>query len=71
MTTKSTENGSNRPTHTVYHVVEQSEDKSFWNPVGSAWTHKDGKGLSIRLDSLPVAFDGNLTIRERKEEDAK
>lgn len=72
MTTKRNDNAAdNRPSHTVYHVVDQGKDKKFWNAVGSAWPHKDGKGFSIRLDSLPVAFDGNLTIRERNKEEGQ
>lgn len=73
MTTKtknrSTEATGNRPTHTVYHVVERAEDRKAWTPVGAAWPHKDGKGFSIRLDAIPVRFDGTLTVRERSSED--
>ena len=55
---------SNRPTHVVYLVREglKEGDKGFWNPIGGAWPHKDGKGFNVVLD-------GDLVIRERKEKD--
>ena len=52
----------NTPSHIVYQVQDGKEDKSYWHRVGAAWSHADGKGLSIQLTSLPI--DGKLTIRE-------
>lgn len=57
-----------RPTHSVYQVLEQKDGNKFWKAIGAAWPHKDGKGFNIRLDSVPVPFDGQLTIRERNYE---
>lgn len=58
----------NRPSHTVYHVSGEGDGCKAWTPVSAAWPHKDGKGFNIRLDAIPVRFDGNLTIRERNTE---
>lgn len=66
-TANGTSNG-NRPSHTVYYVTDQGEDRKSWAPVGAAWPHKDGKGFNIRLDAIPVGFNGNLTVREPKQE---
>lgn len=68
---KKTNATGNRPSHTVYHVTDQGDDKKAWTPVGAAWPHKDGKGFNIRLDAIPVRFDGNLTVRERNTEEGQ
>lgn len=44
---------SNKPTHRVYAVTKRGE-KSHWQDVGAAWAHKDQKGLSLKLDYLPL-----------------
>lgn len=58
-------NESKRPTHIAYQVREGEENKSYFNRIGAAWTHKDGEGLNIQLDSLPV--DGKVTVRSVQE----
>lgn len=55
------DNGAARPSHIAYHVRENDEGKAFFNRVGSAFAHKDGKGFSILLDATPV--DGKVTLR--------
>jgi hypothetical protein len=60
-----------RPSHRAY-VVEDADDnqteyKGFWTRVGSAWPHKDGKGLNIVLSALPV--NGRIVLREYTAED--
>jgi hypothetical protein len=52
---------SKKPTHIAFHVKNLNDDKSFWTRVGAAWEHKDGKGLSVQLDCIPV--DGRLELR--------
>jgi CHC2 zinc finger len=41
-----------RPSHRAYVVEDpdgdQPEQKGFWTRIGSAWPHKDGKGLNIQ-----------------------
>lgn len=44
---------SNKPTHRVYAVTKRGE-KSHWQDVGAAWAHRDGKGLNLKLDYLPL-----------------
>ena len=50
-----------RPSHIAYHVRENDEGKAFFNRVGSAFAHKDGKGFNVLLDASPV--DGKITLR--------
>ncbi len=64
-TTKIWIRNPNAPTHEVFLVRKgiKEGDKAFWNKVGAAWPHKDGKGFNVSLD-------GDLVIRERKPKEA-
>ncbi len=57
----SNDNDSKRPSHIAYQVREGEETKSYFNRIGAVWTHKDGEGFNIQLDSVPV--DGKVTVR--------
>ena len=57
-----------KPTHKVF-VVEGEGDDAFWTRIGSAWPHKDGKGLNVVLSALPL--NGRLVLREFGEDDDK
>lgn len=50
----------NRPTHIAYHVRDVGE-QSYWDRVGVAWQHRDGKGFNVELSCMPI--DGKLTLR--------
>jgi hypothetical protein len=46
---------SKRPTHRIYGVYRKNlDDKGYWNEIGAAWAHNDGKGFSLKFDYLPV-----------------
>ena len=53
------------PSHIAYQVREGAEGQSFFNRVGTAFTHKDGQGFNLILDATPV--DGRVTLRTVKE----
>lgn len=57
----SNETKSKSPTHIAYQVREGDDNKSYFNRIGAVWTHKDGEGFNIQLDSVPV--DGKVTVR--------
>jgi hypothetical protein len=64
-----------RPSHRAYVVEDRDptagEDQSgFWTKVGSAWPHKDGKGLNVQL-APGIAVSGRLVLREYSEEQEK
>lgn len=62
-----------RPSHKCFVVEDRAEgeDKDgFWTRIGSAWPHKDGKGLNLQLAALP-ANGGRIVLREFTEADAK
>lgn len=60
------DNGPERatPSHIAYQVRENG-DKSYFNNIGTAFEHKDGKGFNINLESVPV--DGKVTLRTFEE----
>lgn len=64
---------SGKPSHKVFVVEDREggdgENDAFWTRIGSAWPHKDGKGLNIVLSALPV--NGRLSLREYTPEDEK
>ena len=62
-----------RPSHKVLIVENREGDTDgeqptgFWTRVGSAWPHKDGRGLNIQL--IPgVAVHGRIVLRENDDE---
>lgn len=50
---------ANKPTHTAYSVRDFKKQDgaahSSWSKIGVAFLHKDGKGLDVVLDALPVS----------------
>lgn len=64
---------SGKPSHKVFTVEDRQGDSEaesgFWTRIGSAWPHKDGKGLNIVLSALPV--NARLVLREFTEEDGE
>jgi hypothetical protein len=59
---------SNAPSLVAYQVREVKEGKDFWTRIGSAWSHKDGKGFTVQLDAVPL--DGRVTLRRPEEKPA-
>jgi hypothetical protein len=66
METKMTEQTTekSRPTHTIYKVMGEGESGS-WVKVGVAFPHKDGKGLHLLFDGIPV--EGRIAVRVNRE----
>ena len=42
------------PTHRVYSVSKNGEEKATWTEIGAAWPHKDGKGLNLTFTAHPL-----------------
>lgn len=53
--------------NTVREFEGRDGPASFWTKIGSAWWNKDGEGISLQLDALPV--DGRLVLRPPFEDD--
>ena len=55
------------PSHGIY-VVQGDGDSKRWIKIGAAWPNKDGKGMNLILDSLPMT--NKVVVREFIEKDA-
>lgn len=61
MSTNDTATASKAPTHIAYHVRDGKGDKGFWTRIGAGWLAKDGKGINLQLDVIPL--DGKVILR--------
>lgn len=52
------------PNFIAWHISQKS-DKSYWSRIGACWSHKDGKGMTLQLDTLPT--DGRIILRKPNE----
>jgi hypothetical protein len=59
------------PTLIAYHVTDAKKEgeKGFWTKIGAAWDHKDGGGLTLQLDLVPVG-GGRIILRAPRAEEA-
>ena len=48
----------------AWHVVERGE-KAFWSKAGASWLHKDGKGMTLQLEVMPI--NGRIILRQPAE----
>ena len=55
---------TNNPDFIVYFVPTRKN--AFWTRIGAAWNHKDGRGLNIETDFVPVG-DGRFVLRDFSE----
>lgn len=69
MSQTNTKTNNNAPTHFAYQVRDRGEQSAIWTRIGSAWTHADGQGFNIQLDSVPL--DGRITLRVPSEKPAQ
>lgn len=56
------------PDFIAFHVTGEGK-KSYWTRIGAAWKHKDGEGMNLQLDLVPMA-GGRIVLRTPKEEAA-
>jgi hypothetical protein len=63
---------ANKPTHTAYTVrnyKKGDDENAEWLKIGVAFMHKDGMGLDVVLDAVPV--DGRIALRINKDKPTK
>jgi len=49
--------------------ARQEPDSEYMTTIGAAWPFKDGTGYVVRLQSLPVKWDGTFVLVPPKESD--
>lgn len=54
------------PSHAIYVVQGEGESKR-WIKIGAAWSNKDGKGMNLIFDALPIT--NKVVIREFTDKD--
>jgi hypothetical protein len=59
---------SKTPSHVAYQVRDREGSKGFWTRIGAAWSHGDGQGFNVQLESVPL--DGRITLRVASEKKA-
>lgn len=59
---------TNPPAFVAWHVNGQDK-KAFWTRIGAAWDHKDGKGLTLQLDMVPI--NGRIILRAPQAEQSE
>jgi hypothetical protein len=47
---------------------QDGDQKDIFVTVGAAWAFQNGTGYNLRINSLPVPFDGSLMLVEPKDE---
>jgi hypothetical protein len=57
----SNDSASKTPTHLAYQVRDRENGKSFWSRIGAGWTHADGKGFNLQIETVPL--DGRIAVR--------
>lgn len=58
-----------KPMYRVYTVIRRGRSDPFWLNIGVAFYHRDGQGLNIMLQALPL--DDRLVLRRYEEEPPK
>jgi hypothetical protein len=53
---------SNPPKLIAYHVADRGRGRKFWTRIGAVWDHKNGEGLTVFLNVLPIDFDGRVVL---------
>ena len=60
---------SRKPSFVAYSVRDRGENKdSQWTEIGVAFPHKDGKGLDILFEVVPLS--GRITLRVPSDKNA-
>ena len=63
---------ANRPAYNVAAKVVRKDGDSSKDtlvPVGAAWPNRNGTGYNVKLDVVPVDFDGWLYLSPPKDDE--
>jgi hypothetical protein len=53
----------------AYSVSDRGRGRKFWTRLGAVWEHKNGEGLTIFLNVMPVDFDGRIVLLPPRDDD--
>jgi hypothetical protein len=57
------------PSHRIYSVTKNGDEKAVWFEIGSCWKHKDGRGFSLQFRAIPLP-GADVVLREVKAQEA-
>lgn len=57
------------PDFIAFHVSGEGK-KSYWTRIGAAWKHKDGEGMNLQIDLVPIG-GGRIVLRTPKADEAE
>lgn len=67
MSTETNNNNSKKPDFIAFNVQGEGRNTD-WIKLGAAWNHKNGEGITVQLDTLPVqGFNGKIVLRLPKD----
>jgi len=55
----------NKPSHEIFNVLGEGENTQ-WTKIGVAWTHKDGEGLNLAINSPNAGPYGPALNKDRR-----
>jgi hypothetical protein len=62
---------TNTPDYVVCGVIHREKGKKDLLPrIGAAWKHQKGDGISLRIQTMPLNFDGNIVLFPPKSDEA-
>ena len=74
MTQNRTDTGNARkktdPAFVAYSVSDRGRGRKFWHRLGGVYPHKNGDGLTVFMDVIPIDFDGRIVLLPPKPEEA-
>jgi hypothetical protein len=50
------------PAYRIYAVERRTTNRASWTDIGTAYTHRDGKGFDLQLQSMPLSA-AELVVR--------
>lgn len=51
-----------KPSHEIFHVSGE-KDKAFWTKIGIGFENRDGKGINLCINYMPIG-EGNMVVRK-------
>lgn len=58
------------PAYRIFSVTKEEGKDPVWQEIGAAWMHKDGKGLNLQFNALPLP-NGEIVLRVPKPKKAE
>jgi hypothetical protein len=61
---------TNTPDFIVYGVTQRAGKKDVLTRIGGAWNHRQGDGINLQIQALPLNFEGKIVLFPPKSPEA-